>query len=103
MNKPYKRGKRLFLYDEKNCIVQLVAKMNDEDKRENEEWKQKHNGRPLFDTDETGEYMILDGVGLRRENWKNKETRDMYLDEWNGELDEENYYMMQSLKEEFGL
>lgn len=62
-----------------------------------------HNGRRLFDTDETGEYMIIDGVGLRKENWKNKEIRDEYLDQWNAEMDEELEYMLDDLRKEFGI
>ena len=100
--KPYKRGKRLFMYDEKNAIVNCVARMSAEEKTENEKWMESHN-RPLFETDESGEYMILDGVGLRRENWKNKEVRDSYLDMWNDELDEEMAYMMDDLRKEFGI
>lgn len=31
--KPYKRGNRLFMYDEKDAIVSCVAKMTDEEKK----------------------------------------------------------------------
>lgn len=102
MTKPYKRGKRLFIYNEDNAIVYYVSKMTDEDKQTNAEWIEKY-GYKLFGTDKTGEYMIVDSIGLRRENWKDKESRDDYLDQWNYELDMETEYMMEGLRKEFGL
>lgn len=102
MTKPYKRGKRYFMYDEKDCVVWNVARMTEQDKKENVEWLKTHN-KPLFETDESGEWMILDGVGLMRENWRNKSKRNSYLDQWNDELEEELSYLIDDLREEFGL
>lgn len=99
---PYKLDDKLFLYDEETAIVYYVAKMSKEDKKENEEWKAEH-GKPLFETDPTGNYMLLDGVGLGRENWKDKDARDGYLSIWSDEIDEETAYLMDDLKAEFGL
>ena len=38
-------------------------------------------GKPMWEIDESG-YSIIDRVGLRRENWKDKESRDYYLSTW---------------------
>lgn len=102
MTKPYKRGERLFIYDEDNAIVYYIGKMTEKDKQMNKEWLEK-SGRQLFNTVENGEYIILDSVGLGRENWKDKESRDDYLDQWNYELNMETEYMMEELRKEFAL
>lgn len=100
LSRVYKYEKHLFMYDKEDAIVYLVAKMGPEERKTNEEWLASHN-RPLFQTDPSGNYMLLDGVGLRRENWRNKEARDGYLAEWCFELDEELAYMMDDLAREF--
>ena len=99
LTRPYKRGTSLFMYDKDNCIVWYVAKMTAENKAENVEWN-KRWGKNLYDTDPTGEYMLIDGVGLRKENWRNREARDEYLDLWLCEMEEEMAYL---LRTEFGL
>lgn len=87
----YKRGKRTFRYDFENAIVEYITKADAKTIEEDNEWKARHNGASLFDIDEDG-YITLDGAGLSRANWKDKELRDLYLDEWNAELDEEAAY-----------
>ena len=47
----------------------------------------------------TKEAEIIDSIGLRLENWKDKESRTYYLQQWSEELEEEIWYMMKS---EFG-
>ena len=86
----YKRGKRTFRYNFDEAIVEYVAKATKDMLEDNKEWQAKH-GENLWDIDEDG-YMVLDSAGLSRANWKNKESRDYYLDEWNYELDEELAY-----------
>ena len=86
----YKRGKRTFRYNFDEAIVEYVAKATKDMLEDNKEWQAKR-GENLWDIDEDG-YMVLDGAGLSRANWKNKESRDYYLDEWNYELDEELAY-----------
>ena len=47
-----------------------------------------HNGRSLFDIDKAG-YCLVDSVGLSKNNWNDKESRDYYLEEWIAELNYE--------------
>ena len=74
-SKNYRFRGKTFRYDWDNAIV---------------EW--------IYKDEETGLWEELDGVGLRNENWKNKEIRDEYLAEWCEEIAEEtayeNYYFM---------
>ena len=70
-SKNYKFMGKTFRYDYEDCIV---------------EW--------IYKDDETGNWEVLDGVGLRTENWKNKEVRDEYLAEWCDEIAEETAYEM---------
>ena len=43
--------------------------------------------------DNNGEWKVINAVGLRKENWENKEIRDDYLFLWNIEIDDELKYM----------
>ena len=83
----YKVEEKLFRYDYDNCIVEWVTKASKEELKDNAEWLEKY-GKPLFDIDEHG-YITNDGIGLRLENWKNKEVREEYLAEWANELNYE--------------
>ena len=96
----YKRGKRTFRYNFDEAIVEYVAKATKDMLEDNKEWQAKR-GENLWDIDEDG-YMVLDSAGLSRANWKNKESRDYYLDEWNYDLDEELAYQT-SLFEKYEL
>ena len=69
-SKNYKRGGKTFRYRWDDSVV---------------EW--------IYKDEETGEWVELDGVGLRRENWENKEARDEYLDGWIFEIEEETAYL----------
>lgn len=91
-SKPYKRGKKLFRYDFDHGVVEYIYKADKEMLQDNEEWMAKRN-KPLWEIDEDG-YFIAECVGLRRENWKNKESRDGYLDQWIDEMEEEFRYEM---------
>lgn len=101
-SKPYKRGRRLFRYDYENAIVEWVSKATEEEYRDNAEWESNHPGRRnrLWDIGEDG-LISHEGVGLRKENWENKEARNEYLDEWNFELDEESEWLYEEFKREF--
>jgi len=96
----YKRGKRTFRYDFDRAVVEYVAKADPEMLEDNAEWQAKY-GKNLWDIDDDG-YMVVDSAGLSRANWKNKESRNYYLDEWNYELDEECAYQ-QHLFEKYEL
>lgn len=65
---------RVFWYDEKNALLHVVFK----DEEEIEEVGKAN-----------APWRSSDTVGLRRENWKNKETRMEYLDGYSDDLDEE--------------
>lgn len=43
---------------------------------------------------EDGKWEVLDGAGLRLENWKNKEARDEYLQEWIMDIEADAEYQM---------
>ena len=86
-SKPYKLDGRLFRYDYDRCVVEYIYKASAEDIKEEQEWIAEH-GRPLLDIDADG-YSVVDSVGLRKENWDNREARREYLGEWSAELDEE--------------
>jgi len=87
-SRPYEFYGKTFRYDYETAIVEHITKASSETVKENEEWKAAHNGRPLFDIDESG-YIVLESVGLHQENWKNRSVRDEYLIGWCIELDEE--------------
>lgn len=89
----YKRGGKLFRYDFDECMVEYVTKVTAETKKENMEWVAEF-GEPLFEIGVDG-YLIADRVGLRAENWKDKEARDSYLDEWIFDMEEEAAYEME--------
>ena len=42
------------------------------------------------------ETSVVDSIGLRLENWKDKESRTYYLQQWSEELEEELWYMMKN-------
>ena len=81
----YKREGFSFRYNFERCIVEYVSKPSKEELADNEEWVAKF-GKPLWDIEEG--FIVIDAVGLCPENWKNKEVRDEYLDEWIFELRE---------------
>ncbi|MBQ6175391.1 MAG: hypothetical protein IJK28_12300 [Clostridia bacterium] len=90
-SKPYKRGKRTFRYRYDTHMVQCIDKPDTEMIADNVEWRQKY-GRDLWEI-ESG-YLVIDAAGLMLQNWKNKESRDEYLDIWSYELDEESAYLV---------
>ena len=73
----------LFRYDYDRCVVEYVSKAGAQEIKDNEEWMEKY-GKPLWEI-EAG-YVFIDSIGLRLENWKNKETRMEYLEQWAAEL-----------------
>ena len=77
---------KLFRYDYENALVEWVEKPSAEMLEDNKEWQAKH-GRDLWDIVDS--YVVIDSVGLRLENWKNKESRLEYLGNWADELSEE--------------
>lgn len=94
-SKPVKINGKLFRYDYDNAVVEYVYKLSDEEIQDELDWMEKHNGKPLVGMDENG-FSVVESVGLRRENWENKEARMEYLSVWADELDEEAAYLMDS-------
>ena len=88
----YKVRNRLFRYDYDECVVEQISKADPEMYEDNKEWQAKH-GRNLWDIDEDG-YMVMHSVGLMLENWKDKESRNEYLEMWADELNEEESWMV---------
>lgn len=43
--------------------------------------------------DNNGKWEVINAVGLRKENWENKNLRDEYLFIWNVDIDDELRYM----------
>lgn len=87
-SKPYNVHNKLFRYDFDRCVVEYISKADAEIIADDAEWEEKY-GRKLYDIDEDG-YMILDTIGLHKDNWENEATRDEYLSGWTFELDEES-------------
>ena len=75
---PYKLNGKLFRYNFDTCVVEYIQKADQETMQEDAEWKRNHDG-----------YIILETIGLSRENWKDKEARDGYLSVWCNDLDAE--------------
>lgn len=82
----YKYNGKCFRYDYEHAIVEHVSKATAEEKKDNEEWTAKY-GKPLWDIDENG-YLLIDSIGLSRENWKDKEARNEYLEEYCYQLED---------------
>lgn len=74
---------RHFRYDYETAMVYWVQKATEEDIEDNLKWREQF-GSDLFPIEDG--WMLLDCVGLRRENWLNKEAREEYLTEWIAEL-----------------
>lgn len=101
MEKKYSRvckvRKRMFRYNYERCVVEYVFKVNKEMLADNVEWQAKY-GKDLWEIEDG--YCVADAVGLRKENWNNKELRLPYLEMWNDELDEEVAWEMYFFEKE---
>ena len=87
-SKVYKLDGKMFRYNFDRNTVEYVAKAGNEELKDEAEWMQKY-GEPLFGIDHDG-YMVIDSIGLSRENWENREARDSYLHGWAQDLGEES-------------
>lgn len=85
---PYKMDGKLFRYDFGDSTVEYITKATADEIKLESDWAEKHDGERLVGIGKDG-YIILDTVGLRRENWANKEVRDEYLRGWSDDLDAE--------------
>lgn len=97
-SKPYKLHGKLFRYDFDHYVVEYISKADDEMIADDAQWERKY-GRRLYNIGEDG-YIVLDTVGLHKENWTNKDARDEYLSEWVFELDEELHFLATEFVEE---
>ena len=89
-SRSYKRNGKLFRYNFDRCLVEWIVKPTSEMIADNKEWQAKFH-KDLWNVEDG--YTIIETVGLRTENWKNKESRDEYLDAWCDDLDEESEYL----------
>lgn len=85
---PYKLNGKLFRYDFNRSVVEYICKADEETIADEAEWKQKY-GKPLYGIDADG-YIVISSVGLRKENWTDKEARNEYLSGWCSDIDEES-------------
>ena len=85
-SRPFRFQNKLFRYDFDSATLEYIVKATKEDIADEEETFRKL-GRHLCEI--VDGYMILDTVGLRRENWNNKAARNEYLFQWCADLDEE--------------
>lgn len=88
----YEGEKKSFQYNRERAEVSYVAKATANEIADNREWVAKY-GKPLFEIQDDG-YMVINSIGLSRENWDDKEVRDKYLQEWCMQMEEELAYMM---------
>lgn len=78
----YSYKRKLFRYDFKNAIVEIVMIAEEDDEILHEK---------------KGDIIVLSGAGMERKNWNNKSIRNELLTEWIEELD----YESNLLAEEF--
>ncbi len=83
----YKVNGESFRYNYDERLVEHVYKATEDMLEDNKEWMEKFN-KPLWNIDESG-YTVMSCAGLRLENWRNKEARREYLEQWASELKEE--------------
>ncbi len=83
----HKVGDRQFRYNYERNVIEYIYKATKEDLEENREWREKH-GRDLYEIDEKG-YCIVDSVGLSLSSWKDKDSREYYLQQYAYDLEEE--------------
>jgi len=95
----YESNKKMFRYNRERAEVSYVAKATAEEIADNQKWLEKY-GKPLFEIQSDG-YVVINSVGLSRENWDDKEARDEYLNEWCMQMEEELAYMTADLVKEF--
>ena len=86
----YKVGEKRFRYNYKYKEIEWITKLDEEMKKDNEEWREKY-GKDLWETTEDG-YHIVDRIGCYLEDWK-ESPREM-CEMWSGDIDEECAYML---------
>lgn len=93
----YKLGKYHFIYDYQEALVGNGYRLKKDEEIDD-------FMRRYVDYIQIGKttYEVADWVGLRVENWKNKEVRNEYLEMYINEIEEEEAYMLEELKWEFG-
>ena len=84
---PYKLAGKLFRYDFDHSMVEYIFKAEAEDIAFEQEWEKTHDYR-IYEIDAEG-YMVMEAVGLHKDNWTNKAARDEYLAAWIVDLDAE--------------
>lgn len=87
-SKIYRLNGKQFRYNFENSTVQYIQKAAKETVRREEMRKQSHEEGNLCSKGDN-EYIVLDSIGLSRENWENLEARKEYISAWCNDLDEE--------------
>ena len=96
MTRAIKIGKHYFKYDRDKAVVKMYSKIKNADelaemKKDNEEWQAKY-GHDLWDLED--DLIYLDGAGLSREHWDNKEARRAYLEQFEYDHECELQYLV---------
>ena len=81
----YKFNDRKFRYDYDRCLVEYGFIAETEDDIE------------IFGAKELGDFVLVDEIGLSKENWDNKEVRDEYLMEYCYRLEEEINWLLDTI------
>lgn len=74
---PYKLDGKLFRYDFDHSMVEYIFKAEAEDIAFEQEWEKTHDYR-IYEIDAEG-YMVMEAVGLHKDNWTNKRAMGRYL------------------------
>lgn len=70
-----------------HSMIEYIFKAEAEDIAFEQEWEKTHDYR-IYEIDAEG-YMVMEAVGLHKDNWTNKAARDEYLAAWIVDLDAE--------------
>lgn len=80
----------------------MKAKYSKVIKRNGKQFRYDYTGAYLQWVGDLGEGLeVIEEIGLRRENWENKASRNEYIDGWCDELEEELAYLSDEVIEEF--
>ena len=89
---PYKLDGKLFRYNFTTSSVEYIEKAATKDIASEKNSMKVHKGNSPLDIGTDG-YMVIDTIGLSRENWNDREARNAYLEGWSSDLDEETSYL----------
>jgi len=97
----YAYGNKFFRYNYTDALVTMLSKASEEEIAEEQEWKENHNGKGLFDLLEIDGtyYYKWESVGLSKEHWDDEECRKEYLSQYVNDVEEECSYLAEEFIE----